>query len=228
MNKNQNTIILEKDIIALIKEKNTEISDIALKWELFNYINRNSLIKVGTKKYQECGNVYSYDYKSDITKDIDSFLSKKYPDIKMVIWETRQLNEWLNLLLAVNVIYIEVEKDFVDYVFSTVNDIYGKSQIVLLNPDESTLSKYLREDLIVIKTLYSKSPLSKKDRKIKLEKLAVDTFCDAHSLGSRGITDVLHGIRDNYAINVDKMLSYAARRRVKKEILEIWEDHNDW
>ena len=145
MNKNQNTIILEKDIIALIKEKNPEISDIALKWELFNYINRNSLIKVGTKKYQAYGNVYSYDYKSDITKDIDSFLSKKYPDIKMVIWETRQLNEWLNLLLAVNVIYIEVEKDLVDYVFSTVNDIYGKSQIVLLNPDDSTLSKYLEK-----------------------------------------------------------------------------------
>ena len=70
MNKNQNTIILEKDIIALIKEKNPSISDIALKWELFNYINKNSLIKVGTKKYQECGNVYSYDYKSDITKAI--------------------------------------------------------------------------------------------------------------------------------------------------------------
>lgn len=227
MSKNQNNTISEKDIVSIIKKNNPNISDVSLKWKLFNYIKENSLIKVGTGKYQAKGNVYFYDYKSELTQNISLFLSKKYSDIKMVIWESRQLNEWLNLLLAANVIYIEVEKDLVDYVFSTVNDIFGKSQIVLLNPNRSSLSKYLREDLIVIKTLYSKSPLSKKDKKIKLEKLAVDVFCDDLSLDTRGIIDVIHGIRDNYAINVDKMLSYAARRRVKKEILEIWEDYND-
>lgn len=227
MSTHQGDIILEKDIISLIKKKNPNISSTTLKWQLFSYINNNFLIKIGTKKYKTNGNAYSYEYKSELTKQLDSFLFEEYRDIKIVIWESKQLNEWLNLLLAVNVIYIEAEKEFADYVFSTVNDTFGKSQIVLFNPDQNTISKYLREDLIIIKTLYSKSPISKADRKIKLEKLVVDTLCDNTLLDSRGVTDVIHGIRDNYDINVDKMFSYASRRRAKKELLNIWGDYND-
>lgn len=217
-------IISEEYIYKILKITNQNISKTAIKWKFFNYIKKNSLVRVGEKKYVKRGEIYSYTYQSQLTKDIDNFLYNLYPALKIVIWENKQLNEWLNLLLSTNIIYIEVEKEFVDYVFFAINDKFKKHHLVLLNPSNDTISTYLREDLIIVKTLYSKAPVSHYDRKIRLEKLAVDTYCGKMQLDTRGKIDVISGIKDNYDIDVDKMMAYASRRRVKDKFMQFLEE----
>ena len=48
--------------------------------------------------------------------------------------------------------------------------------------------------MIIVKTLYSKAPVSHYDRKIRLEKLAVDTYCGKMQLDTCGKIDVISGI----------------------------------
>lgn len=78
--------------------------------------------------------------------------------------------------------------------------------------------------MIIVKTLYSKAPVSHYDRKIRLEKLAVDTYCGKMQLDTRGKIDVISGIKDNYDIDVDKMMAYASRRRVKDKFMQFLEE----
>lgn len=224
MDRQTDNIVFEDEIISEIKKMKPTLSDASLKWELYSYAKDNSLVKIGKKKYLKNGKLYDYNYSSGLAKEIDVFLSSKYKNIKIVVWESKQLNEWLNLLLTTNVIYVEVEKDYLDYIFSSLNEKFGKSKLILLNPDGEIVSRYLREDLVIVRTLYSKSPILVTKKTIRLEKLVVDVYCDSILLDYRGKCDVISGIKDSYDINVDKMFAYASRRRVKKELLEMWGD----
>lgn len=220
---NFSEILNEEEIYKQLKLENPNIKESSLKWELFHYIKDHHLAKIGTKKFKVNGKIYAYDYAKPLTKEIDSFLSKEYPIIKMVIWEKVQLNEWLNFLINTNIIYIEVEKEYVDYIFSALNDNYGDKYLILLNPNQDIISRYLRENLIIVKSLYSKSPLNRDNHKIKLEKLVVDIMANEINLDTRSIEDITKGIQD-YDINIDKTLAYATRRRVKTKLLKTWRE----
>ncbi len=219
--------INESDILDILIKKHPDISGTALKWEFYHFIKENSLIRIGRKKYAKNARIYDYYYQSNLTSLIDKYLSKVFPNIKIVLWESKQLNEWLNLLMNVNIIYIEVEKEYVDYVFSTLNEAYGNKYLILLNPNAEDTSRYLRDNLVIVKTLFSKSPINKTNKKIKLEKLIVDVVNNEISLDTRGIEDIVLGIKNNYDIDFDKTLSYASRRRIKDKLIEIWGESNN-
>ena len=58
-----------------------------------------------------------------------------------------------------------------------------------------------------------------------LEKLAVDIIADKYLsslLGTDNIEYVIKGIKKNYTINLSKMFTYARRRKVEKELRDIW------
>ena len=49
---------------------------------------------------------------------------------------------------------------------------------VLVNPSIQEIEKYSLSDLIVIKPLYSRSPINRKEKSFTLEKIIVDLFVD--------------------------------------------------
>ena len=177
INLDKNTVYTQSEIIRIIKKPNPNISDVKLKWELFELEKSNLISKIGTKTYITNGNIY-YCNLSNQSKNIENFICKNYPNIKYVIWELSQLNEWINFMFAKNIIFLEVEADYVDYIFSALYEKYGQNHMILLNPNMELLSRYIDNCPIVVKTLFSRSPQNIKNHNIAIEKLIVDIFFD--------------------------------------------------
>ena len=224
-----NTKYDESEIVELIRQANPTVTDTKMKWLLFDLERAHTITKIGAKKYITCGRQYSYNL-SENASNIDAFLSENYPEIKYVIWESTQLNEWMNFLLSKNVIFVEVESELKDYVFNYLQEQFGRFQTVLLSPDAETLSRYIDNNPIVVSLLFSRSPLRRKDRKIALEKLIVDLFSDKLLLSMIGTNDreeIASGITRGYSLNTTKALAYARRRRCVDQIRHYLEQSYD-
>lgn len=217
----------EKEIISLIKTSNPSVSDIRVKWILFDMEKRNQITRIGLKEYiPGSGRIYSHEFESAIAKRIDDVIKGSFPLLKNVVWELTQLNEWTNLLFSKNTIFVEIESGFESIVFDELLNTFGNEYTLLFNPNSETIARYMRDELIIVKTLFSRSPVSKHSSSIMLEKLVVDIIADkylSNLLGTDNIEYVIKGIKKNYTINESKMFTYARRRNVEKELKDIWE-----
>lgn len=219
----------ENDIFEILRSQNSGISEQRLKWILFEMIKKKQISQIGIKKYIFGGRTYSVEYTSQASKTISEFLSLKFPLAKCVTWEIGQLNEWINFLIAKNLIFVEIEPSLVNLIFAELQSRFGSDYLILLNPSDDEISRYMRDDLVVVKTLYSKSPMNKNSTHIKLEKLIVDVVVDktfSNLLDTEAVNEIVGGIFKNYDINIEKMYVYANRRRCKDKLTKIIEETN--
>lgn len=220
----KNTTYSEEEIFNLIRNNNPSLSESSLKWLIYEMETKNQIQRIGKRKYISFGNMYSYEYQSELTKKIDSFLYNEFPSVKAVIWESKQINEWINLLISKNIIFVEIETGIEDIVFDSLKNEFH-TELILLNPNDETIYRYMKDDLIVVKSLFSRSPVKKNSHKLLLEKLIVDLVSDKqliNLLGTSGIEDTILGIKNNYVINIEKMITYAKRRKVLNKLNDIW------
>ena len=223
----EKTIISEKEIVDILKKENTEISETDLKWKLFHYCKDNGLQSIGAKQYAKANSVYNYEF-GTVGKKIHKNLKAQYPEIKFVVWESSILNEWLTLLIAKNTIFIETTKDFLDTIYDALVE-YNENTMVLVNPKADEYFRYQRNNLIVLKTMVDRAPISKNNH-ITLEKLFVDLICDKFLIELFDAYTVQKLIKDassSYAINEKKMFAYARRRGRYNEVLTYWRNIND-
>ena len=221
------SIITEKEIIDIIKKENDEISETDLKWKLFHYCRENGLQSIGAQQYAKIGSVY--DYKLGIVaEEIRNRLVSRYPEIKIVVWESSILNEWLNLLIAKNTIFIETPKDFTDTIYEAITEL-DENALVLVNPKTDEFFRYQRNNLIVLKTMVDRAPISKTNH-LTIEKLFVDLLCDKFLIelfDTHTVQEVIQDASASYAVNEKKLLAYARRRGRYDEILSYWRKVND-
>ena len=224
-----NTTYSESEIVDLIKKANPYASSVKIKWILFDFKKTNKITQIGIKKYVPNGNTYSFDM-TELSNSIEYSIQTSFPDVEFIIWESSQLNEWMNFLLSKSIIFVEVENDLRDYIFSFIQEKYGENQIVLLNPSIDVLSRYIDSHPIVVKSLFSRSPKSKEAHKISLEKILVDIFSDkllSSMIGTNDKEEIAKGIIKNYSINRTKALAYAKRRKCQDEIKYYLEEKYD-
>lgn len=229
INLKSNSVYNESEIISLIREANPAVSDVKTKWMLFDLERNHSITRIGSRKYITDAKLYSY-MPCELSENIDSFLSENYPDVKYVIWESKQLNEWMNFLLSKNIIFVEVESDLTEYIFSSLMEHLGQEYMILINPDNKMVSRYMRDNLVIIKSLYSRAPTDKKGHGITLEKLIVDVISDrllTSMIGTNDRDEIIKGIVKNYTINETKALAYAKRRQCETEIKRALEGKYD-
>ncbi len=218
----------ENEIFEIIRSQNTGISEQRLKWVLYEMIQKKQILRIGTQKYIFGGKNYTAEYTRQISKNISKFLLLKFPLVKKVVWEIGQLNEWLNFLIQKNFILVEIESSLINLIFEELQSEFGNDYLILLNPSNDEILRYMRDNLIIVKTLYSKSPINKNNTQIKLEKLIVDVLSDKSFLNffdTRAINEVVSGIINNYDINIEKMNAYANRRRCKEKLDAVIEEN---
>ena len=222
-----NTIILEEDILNILKKESDALSDTDLKWKLFHYCKDNGLQGIGNQQYVKANAVYDYELGDD-ADDICSCLKTEYPEVKVAVWETRILNEWLNLLIAKNTIFVETEKAFLETIYDALTEI-GENRLILINPKIDDFYRYQKDGLVVLRTMVERAPISKNSH-VKIEKLFVDLLCDkllAEMFDGYTVRNMLQEIKAGYAVNEKKLLAYARRRGKYDEIDEFWRTLND-
>lgn len=219
-------VYFENEIYSLVKEHKKDVSEQKFKWTLYELERDGVISRIGTKRYIAGVKKYQYEFREEV-KAIDEFLSNSFSDANYVIWESTQLNEWVNLLLNQNTIFIDIEKELFDFVVDSLIEEFANEYTILVNPDEETVARYGRDNLVIVKKLFSRSPTNKKEHKIKLEKLLVDLLCDKYYgwvLDSTAIEDVFSGVKKSYAIDSTKMFNYAKRRGVLAKVQTLWRD----
>jgi hypothetical protein len=140
-----------------------------------------------------------------------------------VVFNSSDLNEWLNELIAHPTVLVEVDRRTMEYVFEILKKSFPKA-VVLFNPSLEERTRYSETDTIVIFPLFSRPPLLKRNGKISLEKLAVDVLAD------RGLRqffsldesmEIVLAMLTAYSYDRRALLAYAERRHVRVPIQKL-------
>ena len=211
----------EMEIIKLLENVNTN----TIRWALYNECQLGNITKIGTKLYKK-GNykTYKYELLSNESEIAYNLVKEYFPNLKISIWDEKILNEWLNLLLSKNIVFVEVEKPYIDFVYEKFKD---KNLNVLLESQFLNESYNIKENIIIIRKLVSKAPINVAQNKTTLEKLVVDLLFDKlfiKLLDTNEINNLVKNIFNHYLINKSKILTYADRKNKKFELIEILKD----
>lgn len=195
------------------------------------YQLNNGMYKLSSKKI----------FRMEIPESIISYMepiSLEYPEVEICVWESNVFNQFMEMQLFKNQIYIEVEKGFEMLVFEKLSKNTGLT--TLLKPSMEEISNYKSLDnLLVLKPLLNKAPTNRKrfTKQVgfnvnyhgnrnsistpKIEKILVDVFTDNNLsfISEKEKYNFYFNSLKNYTVNFKTLLSYA-RNRNKKELIE--------
>ncbi len=210
----ENNKILDRDILyKLIREVYPNYKDTSIRWVIYRLVKNGVISKLNSTQYIiGKTNIYHQQESSNERNKIVNALNKAFPNIRMVVYESTLLNEWVNHQIARKVIFVETEKYFMNDVFRF---IYNKCPTkVILNPNKEDLYMYEGE-LIIVTQLISQAPINPKSKDIKIEKLVVDLYTKdliTEFINEDEKDDVIEAIFKTYPVNVKTVYAYAKRR----------------
>jgi len=185
-------------------------------------------VRVGRNQYQKVGkepkkSVFTGVY-SHAALQVIGHMQKQFPLLSYRVWELSWLNEFFNHQLAHNKIFVEVEKEGCDFVFSSLVEKFPGR--VLLTPKAQELLRYGTDNGIVIDRLITEAPKSDEEPyQVPLEKLIVDLFANKNLMLFKGdYATAIESMFAKYRIDQVSMLRYARRRNKVKDIVEFLRD----
>ena len=167
---------------------------------------------------------------SDKIKSVYNVLKADFPFADFCIY-SGNIYEPLQHHLSINhAIYVETNRDTVDSVFFILKEKYKD---VYKQPDTDFMNDYvdLKSDCIIVKPLVTESPLQFIDRvpSPTLEKLLVDILKDPDLNYLRGMEFIymVETALNQYQLSITKLLRYARRRNVQKQVKTILDKYNN-
>ncbi|MCK9288414.1 MAG: hypothetical protein M0P29_12720 [Sphaerochaetaceae bacterium] len=199
-----------------------------LRYLMGTLLNSALIIRVGRNQYQKVGkepkkSIFTGKY-SHAALQVIASMQKQFPLLSYWVWELPWLNEFFNHQLAHNKIFVEVEKDGCDFVFSALVEKFPGR--VLLRPKAQELLRYGTDDGIIIDRLVTEAPKSNGERyQVPLEKLIVDLFLNKNLMLSKGdFPSAIEMMFATYRIDQVTMLRYARRRNKVKDVFGFFRD----
>jgi len=193
-----------------------------LRYLMGTLLDSGLIVRVGRNQYKKVGNepkkrIFTGIY-SQIALQVIGYMQKQFPLLSYRVWELSWLNEFFNHQLAHNQIFLEVEKDGCDFVFSAlVEKLPGR---VLLRPKAQEVLQYGTDDGVIINRLITEAPKSDGEPyQVPLEKLIVDLFANKSLMLSKGdYATAIETMFAKYRIDQVSMLRYARRRNKVKDV----------
>lgn len=210
------------DIFLAAKELEPNFKETQLRFYIGRLYEEGLISKVGHNLYthgQVERDVYS-PIESEAVKSIASMMKAEFPLVSFRIWNLSCLNEFLGHLVAHDHVFLEVERDGLEFVFERIHD--DSSKKVLLNPSQKEIDLYSSDGDILIFPLKTESPAGNTNEyEISLEKLVVDMFSSRIIQGFISQGDYPHAFEamfSKYKVNLSRLFRYA-RRRNKADML---------
>ena len=219
-----NDIITFDELCKLIKDEKHYNTTRACIYEINRMIEDNKVYKLSSNVYKYGSKKNFSIKKNEINVDIINSIINNY-DIDFVVWNISILNEWLNHMINSNIVILEVEKTYIEFVFEHLKDKYN----VLINPSESEIYNYSTDNTIILKPLITKAPIDYKEKAPKIEKLIVDIFSDKiinYFFDGNERKFIYQRIFDTYAVNYKTLFAYAKRRSIYEELLNYLKKYN--
>lgn len=222
-----------QDLLSSALDLYGDYTNTQLRYLVSKYIEHGEIIRVGHNCYAKAkvikGKKTYLKQLSEEAAEVISQVEKAYPFINFQVWELRWLNDFVNHLLARNIIFLDVENDGCEFVYSSLSEKFlGK---ILLRPTTKEMTYYSTDNAVLIERLVSESPANSENIHIaSIEKIIVDLFANKTlmTLVSKGdYADILENIFSKYQVDEKKMFRYARRRNKEAEIREYINNNTD-
>lgn len=225
------TRFTRKELLESFRMAGYMLSEASFYKKVEELVKNGQIIRVGRNVYSlpdEKRLAYEYKY-SELAEEVAQEIAQQYPYVNFSIFEFVQLNDFVNHLIAHNVIFLSVEAEIMDFVFETLRDKYpGK---VLINPTVEIYHQYWSDDMIVLGKLTTEAPKGQKASwHTRLEKMLVDIMAEPLLLASISRAEYPHIYEDafdRYIVDENGLFRYASRRKVIKKIKELIRKETD-
>ena len=208
----------------LDKEGNKDISHKTVSWYLTKLIESGKLQRVAHGKYDIGAKQQFLITPTDEQFSLNEELKQKWPFANFCIYNGSVISPLQHHLSANNITYIETEREAMVPVFNYLKD---EEKAVYLRPSSELIYNYidLSQPSIFVKPLISESPLQAYKGILvpTLEKLLIDLQRDKdffYLQEAEGV-NIFQNAFSLYSVNESRLLRYANRRGIRKEIKTI-------
>ncbi|MHC1777189.1 MAG: DUF6577 family protein [Lentimicrobium sp.] len=209
-----------------------ELKETTFRWRIYHLKNKQVITTISR-------GLFTLSFKPVFKPDVEDTerkiflkLEKQFPSLKLCIWSTKIVNEFMLHIPGKFITILQVEKEAIEPVYSFLKDQSFRS--VFIQPEEKEIERYIyeTETAIVLQPIVSKSPTQKvkKVATTTLEKLIVDLYCDKKLFAAFQGSEFVHIINNaykRYSIDFTKLFHYAKRRRKETELVEFFSDKTD-
>ena len=215
-----NKYILKEDLVDYIKKTTNYEKKSSIRWVIHELVKSGDITKIDSEHFYN-GVLKEFFPKNESKrkKEVNEFVREKYSNLDIIIYESTILNEWLNHQVSRNIIFVEVEKFYMEDVFASLR-YYFKND-VLLNPSTDDYYLYAKDDMIVVSNLITRAPMHKNSYEIRIEKLIVDLFSNdliSEFFSHSEYDSIINSIFNMYKVNIKKIFSYAKRRNLSDKL----------
>ena len=201
-----------------------DISRQTVSWYLTKLTESGQLRRIGHGKYAKADKQQFAIVPTDDQQQLNEILKKHWPFAHFCIYDGSVISPLQHLLAANNITYIETEREATSAVFNHLRD---EGRTAYLRPTRDLIYKYidLSQPAIFVKPLITESPVQECNGVLvpTLEKLLVDLQKDAdffYLQEAEGF-NIFRNAMSLYTINESRLLRYASRRGIRKEIETI-------
>ena len=195
-------------------------------------LSRGIIERVGHGVYVLARNECRTNYcpcRSVEVQHVSDVLSRNFPLLKCRVWGLSDMNEFLNHQIASKVVFVQVEKEGIEFVFDLLKETLPDTVAVLLSPNANDMAHYSKDVTVVVTRLASEVPQASDGKYgVALEQMAVDMFADrlvASMLPRGDYSAAIEEMFAKYAINESALFRYARRRGKEEELVAFF--HNE-
>lgn len=201
-----------------------DISRQTISWYLTKLIESGQLRRIGHGKYAKADKQQFAIVPTEDQQQLNEMLKQHWPYAHFCIYNGDVISPLQHLLSANNITYIETEREATSAVFNHLRD---EGRTAYLRPTRNLIYNYidLSQPAIFVKPLITESPVQECNGVLvpTLEKLLVDLQKDAdffYLQETEGV-NIFRNAMSLYTINESRLLRYASRRGLRKEIETI-------
>jgi len=217
----EKNVIEKADIVDFYRIADERIELTTIRWRVHSLVQKGILQRVGRGKFRFGKSINYIPEIFPKSKSIYHKIIACFPFIRVCVWHSSVLNEFMQHQTGKFYYLVEVEKDAVEAVFYSLKE---RNLSVFLNPNQEIFDKYIPEnkDVYIVKTLVSEAPTQQigKICTVSIEKMLVDIFCDETLFAAQQgaeMRTIFNEALSKYTVNQSKMLRYADRRKRKKD-----------
>lgn len=210
------------DIVDFYIQSEPGLTLSTINWRIYSLVQKGILNRVSKGKFRFGSGKFWQPEILPSMKSLHKRIKKEFPYLKVCIWHTSVINEFMIHQPFRFYLLIEVEKDATEAIFFGLKDARFS---VLLDPTQELIDKYTytEKEAIIVKSLVSEAPLQILQGIFvpTLEKILVDIFCDDVIFASQQgleMRSIFAEAFNKYTVIEDRLLRYANRRGKKESI----------
>lgn len=235
-------VISKNELSSYIGEYYGELKPMTLAWRLFDLKKTGYIQYIGKNDYRVVDNnprniftmiidAKTLDFLMNYNQKFTDPNNRNYGiDIKISIWQTSFLNQFMSHQMYQNFIIIEVDEARIDNLFFEMKESF-KDVVPLSKVKGFDYLSYKLQNVIIIQKLPKRSPLyaNKTNHYVSIprpEKVLVDLLVyneDIYVIDEDEILNIYRNMIKEYRVNLTTLLSYARIRgiNVKTRVIHI-------